>query len=285
MTTDLDYIPGTSSIPEGCVGISPSRLSVFFSAPWQWAASELKGERSFTGDTATVLGTIVHYIAEEFGKKSTNKNRRTEIYKYLYSQLNNDALWERDKDKEDFEKETFLRESAVCPTVDFNVVLDKWELMAQKLVDYLKHMSSKITHAEDLINTPITSHVYACGSCDAVFNDNEIVDYKTCKSASDSIPFNYRLQLLTYAYIYRQRGLPISRISIIWITKPENNRIGKTGNRLADIPCNVTKVTEEIGESDFLYIENILKLVAESVEFLEDNPDKSYIVWKDYRLK
>ena len=80
----LSYVPGNSIIPEGCFGISPSQLHRFFSKPHEWYRTEVLKEEGFTGSTSSVLGTIIHFIAEEFIKtKSVDKSA---IYEHLYDE-------------------------------------------------------------------------------------------------------------------------------------------------------------------------------------------------------
>ena len=115
-----------------------------------------------------------------------------------------------------------------------------------------------------------------------------ITDYKTTylTSPKDSIPYNYKLQLLCYAYIYRAMGFPVDKIQIIWITQPDINRVSeKTGKPLKDYPCQVVPVTYMLQESDWQLIESILALVAESVKADKTNPELRHVIWKDYRLK
>lgn len=115
-----------------------------------------------------------------------------------------------------------------------------------------------------------------------------ITDYKTTSltSPKDSIPYNYKLQLLCYAYIYRSLGFTVDRIQIVWITQPDINRVSeKTGKPLKDYPCQVIPVTYVLQEGDWNLIDSILNLVAESVEADKTTPALRHIIWKDYRLK
>ena len=59
--TPLDYVSGSSILPEGTFGISPSSMNDFVTAPHKWYRDNVLGQNSFTGSTASVLGTIVHY--------------------------------------------------------------------------------------------------------------------------------------------------------------------------------------------------------------------------------
>lgn len=78
----------------------------------------------------------------------------------------------------------------------------------------------------------------------------------------------------------------VDRIEIKWITHNHVNRISeKTGKPMKDYPTQVVSVIQAITEEDYAFIESILKLVAESVKYVKENPKTAYIVFKDYRLK
>lgn len=77
----LDYIPGSTIVPEGSFTISPSSLGKFFDEPHTWHREHVLGQRNFGMSTATILGTIVHFCGEEFIKtKSVDK---LGIYRYI----------------------------------------------------------------------------------------------------------------------------------------------------------------------------------------------------------
>lgn len=284
--TRLDYISGASTLPEGAFGVSPSQLATFFSSPTQWYHEQVLGEKpEFQGSTSTYLGTIVHYHAEEFTKTGTVD--KDEIYKYLHKELCSDQTTPPDFSNHE-ESEIYLLEYADKADVDVSIILEKYPIMAQELLNYLSRVGVP-TNAEDLVSAEIQPNYYVAGSCDA-YNQKTatITDYKTTSltSIKDNIPYNYKLQLLCYAYIYRALGFNVDRIQIVWITQPQLNRVSeKTGKRLKDYPCQVVPVTYQITPDDWKLIEDILNLVAETVQASKDTPELTHIIWKDYRLK
>lgn len=286
MKTRLDYTPGNSILPEGSFGISPSQLATFFSSPNQWYREQVLGEKAeFQGNTSSYLGTLVHFIAEEYTK--SGEYDVTEIYKYLYKELcSNKSIIPDFSDEE--ETEIFLLENADKEGVDIRTILGKFRHMGDHIIEYLDRVGVP-THSEDLISAEVQEGYYVCGSCDS-YNENTktVSDYKSTSltSPKDSIPYNYKLQLLCYAYIYRAMGFPVDKIQIIWITQPDINRVSeKTGKPLKDYPCQVVPVTYMLQESDWQLIESILALVAESVKADKTNPELRHVIWKDYRLK
>lgn len=56
-------------IPDCSFKISPSSIGKFFAYPSVWYKDNVLGEKSFTASTSTVLGTIVHAVAESYAQK------------------------------------------------------------------------------------------------------------------------------------------------------------------------------------------------------------------------
>ena len=288
MATDLDYVPGNTCIPEGAFGISPSRLSTFFNKIHEWYYTELLAEKKFDGSTSSYLGTIVHFIAEEYTKK--REVDKPQIYKYLYEQL----VTEADKARypaPDFtveeEAEDYLCEHTDPEHVDVQYIFNNYRPMGNALISYLR-TRARPGRIEELISAEVLPGYYVCGSCDAVMGNSKVIDYKTTSAlnAPTSIPYEYKLQLLCYAYIYKKMGLPINAISIIWITHNQVNRISETtGKPMKDYPTTVTDTTEYVGDEDFAFIESLLKLVSETVQASIDYPQLKHVIFKDYRLK
>ena len=259
MSTRLDYVSGASILPDTAkFKISPSAINKFFSKPHEWFRSEVLKEETFAGNTASVLGTIVHFCAEEYSK--TQKVDVDEIEKYLASIENSD--------------------------VDIDYVASQWKPMGQALIDHLR-ATGLPNRSEELIHTEIMPDFFVAGSADAVCGDC-LVDFKTTSylNPPEEIPAHYRYQLLTYAYIYNKIGIPINRIRIIWITNNVVGRISeKTGKPMKDYPATVGVCTETITNEDLEFIENILKLICETVEHYQANPNLAYLLFRDYRLK
>lgn len=257
--TRLDYVSGRTLLPEGAFGISPSNVNKFFDKPHEWYREQVLGEDGFDGNTSSTLGTIVHFCGEEFATKQT-------------------------VDHEEIEK--YLAKEAAKPDVDGHYIESQWKVMGQALIDYLRENGIP-DRVEELVKWEVIPGYFASGSADAV-HGTTLIDYKTTSNmtAPDKIPYYYKYQLLTYAYIYNQLGITIDRIRIVWITHNQTGRFSeKTGKPLKDYPTTVTAVTEMITQEDLDFIESLLKLVAESVDTVKQNPDLAYLVFKDYRLK
>lgn len=285
--TELDYISGRSIIPPEAFGISPSQFYTFFDKPHQWYASEILGDKIFNGSTATFLGTIVHYCARSYARvQSVNDSQ---IYSYLaknFCPLHYEEVMSSYSADDHSTIESLIIKYNERPDIDPGHIFTQFRPMANVLMRFLKThgLPSRI---EELVAAEIIPGFFACGSCDAVIADRRIIDYKTTSAlnAPTSIPYDYKLQLLVYAWIYKQMGLAIDAISIIWITNHQVGRYGTTGKPLQDYPATVTQCTEQLTQADFDFIESLLKLAAESVQLSQTNPEYTYIIFKDYRLK
>lgn len=281
MTTQLDYISGSTIIPENAFAISPSRIHSFFEKPHEWYRENVLGEEGFQGSTSSVLGTIVHYAAECFNKGEPFD--KEEVTKYLLKTL---AVNYEQGLGSPAEMLSYIENNPARPDIDLYRIQEQYPVMASVLVSDLR-VRGKATESEKMVAAQVIPGYYVCGSIDDI-HGTTITDYKTTSDLSpkEYIPYNYKLQLLCYAWACRKNGIPIDRISIKWVT---NNIVGrvseKTGKPMKDYPSQVVTVTQTITEEDYAFIDDILKLVAESVKYCKDNPEAAYLVFKDYRLK
>jgi len=269
MATDLDYYNGENEVPEGAFRISASGIARFFTETNKWWRENLLNEDGFSGSTASVLGTCVHRVAELYAiKQSLSDHDKEQIELYID------------------------QESSKNSDVDPDTVRAQYKLMAMNLVN--TYLSSNMPNEVEpfVVETiiPANEHhngIMVGGSIDAI-TDTIICDYKTTSLTKlpDSIKFEYRLQLLTYAWIKRKQGIPIDRIRIIYVSRDKPGAISeKTGKQLKSYPSQVKVLTENIFEQDFEYIEGIINLIAESVDLWYKHPELRHILAQDQRLK
>lgn len=279
MATELDYISGSTAIPKDCFGISPSSLGRFFSEPHLWYREYFLGQSSFGQSTSTVLGTCMHYVAECSVKGKEVDH--LEIYKYIYEQCCRPSLAEFPADLD--EALEFLLVNAK-PEFDVYHIIEQYSIMSATLLDTIATLTP--TKAEELVASEVIPGVWAAGSIDLQCG-SAIYDYKSTSalSAPKSIEYKHKLQLLTYAYIKQKTGTPIKTINIIYVTTNQVNRVGTTGKPLADYPSTATILTHYVTAEDMEFIESLLKLVAETVLYVQANPSTAYLLFKDYRLK
>jgi len=261
--TELDYYNGENELPEGDFRISASQFNTFLKYPHNWYREQVLKEEGFQGNTASVIGTIVHYIAEKYAKKEQPSIQ--EIEQYITNH----------EDNED---------------VDTTEVRAQYKLMGETLVNtYIKNnMPYKV---EEFIAYKLLPHIYVGGSCDAVFGSDSsamIIDYKTYNSKikPKTIPQGYKYQLLIYAYIYSKQGINVDRIRLVYINRYIDGGISeKTGKPLKSYAPEVTVLTETITNEDLDFIESVLLLCAETYQKAIEDPSLVYLLYKDYRLK
>ena len=266
MATRLDYYSGIGTeIPKGDIRISASSVSKFLYKTSEWYQETILGNKNFISSTATVLGTCVHFCAEEYVKSGTVDAK--EIEKYI------DQEYKRN------------------PEIDIEVIRTQYPIMGEALVNEYVQVNQDIT-AEKYTAYEASKGIWLSGSIDAIHN-GIVVDYKTTSalSAPTSIKLDHRYQLLMYCWLLRQEGITIDRIRIVYITTNEVGRVGKptktnpNGGKLKDYPTTVTTITEVIGDQDYEFIDNIMNLIVDTVVKGIENPELKYLLYKDYRLK
>jgi len=264
-TTDLDYDDGSGLLPEGAFRISASQFSSFMDYPHNWYRQNVLGETGFEGNTASVLGTVVHYCAEMVGKGSHPDVAQIEQY------ITNCET---------------LDDGTPNIDVDASIVRESYEQMATTLInDYLLH--NMPTQVEPLVQHELQPGYFPSGSIDAI-NGDCIVDYKTFNSKTKprAMPQYYKYQLLIYAYICRQMGMDIQRIRLVYVNRHIDGGLSeKTGKPLKSYPPEVTVLTEQIDADDMDFIESLMNLCCESVQKAKEDPSLAYLIFRDYRLK
>ena len=243
----MDFSYTDLVLPEdGVFKISPSQIDNFFSSPVVWYKEQVLKEKVFTGSTATHLGTIIHAVAEAYGKQEATS--RDEIEEYL--------LTARD------------------PNIDKDVIRDLYPDMAEMLVN--EYISSNMpTEVEYQTLAHVQDGVYVGGTVDNR-TGTTIVDYKnvSTKPKTDSIPFAYKIQMLAYAYADRARGINTDRIRLVYTVRPTKT-----------LPIRVFEVNHMIQDHDWLLIENTLSLIAESITATRNNPELTHLIFKSMSLK
>jgi hypothetical protein len=267
-TTALDYNPGTTVLPEGAFRISASKFNTFMTAPHTWYREVVLDEAGFTGNTSSVIGTLVHYTAEQ--KALGLEPDLSEIEQYLENHSN----------------------VIEYPDIDVHVVRDSWKQMAMTLVnEYVLPNRNNLEEVEPFVYKELYPGYFPSGSIDRVEKVGDstmrIVDYKTynSKTKPKSIPMYYKYQLLIYAYIYSK---PVSEIRLVYVNREIDDRYisEKTGKQCGKIhPPEVTVLTEQVTQDDLDFIESVLRLCCESHMLVQENPDLAYLIYRDFKLK
>lgn len=263
----FEYYSGMDQLPEGGFKISPSSLEDFFSDKRKWYAENLEGaDKSFIGNNSTVAGTAVHAAAEVVA----NSIMTGEEY---------------DSPELIIAIEDYIDSRTDIPDYDSTLVRSLWQPMAEQLIgDYVVNANTVAT--EEFLLHELLPGIFVGGTYDAITstvpNDSltepqgelTVRDYKTASKKPTSFSWKYTLQAYTYAYMLHQIGVPIREVELCYVI-----RATKT------LPIRTFRFVKPFDEYAYAMIENILMLVADSVDAWNKAPELRYLLAGDYRLK
>ena len=264
----LIYNNGSGELPDKAFRISASQFSQFMSYPHQWYREKILNESGFNGNTASVIGTIVHAIAAAVANKENIPQDEIEAFITTY-----DSVVE-------------------FPDVDVHEVRAQYKLMGETLVNQYV-LPNMPTEVEPFVSYELQPGYFPSGSIDALQGTKDskstmIIDYKTYNSKTKprAIPMNYKYQLLIYAYILNKMGYVVDRIRLVYINRYIDGGISeKTGKPLKSYAPEVTELTETITADDMDFIESIMNLCIETTELAIQKPELAYMLFRDYRLR
>lgn len=236
------------AVPDDCTfKISPSGLSDFFEAPVIWYKDNVLGEKQFQGNTASVIGSCVHGLAELY---ATGQPTSAEIV------------------------EEYLTTQASNPDVNLDEVRQFYPDMAKALInEYIR--KNPPTKVEYETIAEVKDGIYVGGTVDNRTGDI-LCDYKNVgkKPNIEKIPWKYLSQLMSYAWADKQRGVETNRIRIVYTVRPT-----------ATLPVRVFVVTHVISDQDWKGIEDTLHLVADTVLLDRAQPELRHLLFKSMKLK
>jgi hypothetical protein len=263
VVTELDYV--STPIPEGGIfKFSPSAFAKFVERPHQWYREQVLLEDVFEYNTASVLGTIVHYCAEKVAKN-------------------------QDVDTDEIDR--YIGKHEANEDYDPSIVRAQYTNMAERLVnDYVLERIDNFFEVETQQCAEVKDGFFAAGTLDVLEgekNDAMLSDYKSYSSKTKprNIPQHYKYQLLVYAWILTQLGYTVNRIRLVYINRHIEGEISeKTGKRMKSYPPEVTVLTEAIEKSDLDFIEGLLNLAVDSCLASDKHPELNHVIWHDPRL-
>ncbi len=267
----FSYNNGKGVMPDGHFRISASQVSHFFDKTSSWYREHLLGEEGFKGSTATELGNCVHAAAA----------MRAEIGSVCYETI-----------------ETYI-DSLTSPEIDTGRIREQYPVMVDTLLPFIEQ--NMPTEVEKFVYQEILPGIGAGGSIDAlrgrtvVGEDGSItypdgvtiMDWKTTSSKTPPTKFsrNYWFQQHVYAWVLKQQGIDVRWLKLVYITQNEVGRISeKTHKPLKDYPSQVSVVTEQVTEENLELVGSCLKLIAESVQTWNKQPELRHLLAQDMRL-
>lgn len=230
--------------------ISPSQAANFFSSTRQWYGENLLDEPGFEGSDSTILGTIVHYFAEQ----ASLKIRPTDPDKLVSDYLDSQSVTDRSE------------------------ILSLWRDMSNTLIQGCIHGQRPPIATELFMFHKLLPGIYVAGTTDAITDlgngSVSIRDYKTASTKPSGIPYNYRLQAHIYAFLATKAGYTVSQIELQYVTRPTKT-----------LPCRHFEFIEPFTPDDLQKVEGQLKLIAHSVQTWQQQPELRYLLAQDYRLR
>lgn len=264
MTNPLEYVH--FKMPEdGKFKISPSAFSDFVEKPHRWYYKEVAKTDDFEYNTSSVLGTIVHYCAEQIAKNEEVDKQAIEDY--INSKEPNDEF-------------------------DPAIVRAQYKTMAERIVnDYVHPNKNSFFKVEESYSCHVRDGFYVAGTPDLLQGsamDCMITDYKTYNKTTKprAIPSYYKYQLLTYAYLLGKNDITATRIRLVYVNRFIEGKISeKTGKRGKEYPPEITVLTEEVTPEDMQFIDSMINLCIDTVEMGWIHPELLHIIYHDPRLK
>ena len=251
-----DYYDGLDRIAEDngsadFFKLSPSSAADFFLSTRQWYGQNLLGEPKFDVSDSTLLGTIVHYFAEQASLRLKPENPDKLVADFLSTQK-----------------------------VESRAEIEAlWKDMSNELIKGCIHGHPKPLATEQFMFHKLLPGIYVGGTTDAIVDLGNgtvsIRDYKTASTKPSGISYAYRLQAHIYAFLATHYlGYKVSQIELQFVTRPTKT-----------LPCRHFSFTEPFTEENLATITDQLQLIAESVDFWNKNTDLRYLLAQDLRLK
>jgi hypothetical protein len=233
------------------VRISPSGVAKFFTNTREWYGEVLLNETYFTQSDSTILGNIVHFFCELASNGIKLPDPAATVSAYLNTQ-----------------------------TCENRAEIESlWKDMATTMINGCINGRPPVHSTETFIHHKLLPGIYVAGTYDALvplsLGDGtfSVRDYKTSSTKPSGIPYHYRMQAHTYAYILTQLGYKISRIELQYVTRPTKT-----------LPCRHFEFTEPFTSDDYDRIHGQLQLIAHSIATWKSSPELRFLLAQDFRL-
>lgn len=240
---------------EGKITFSGSNFNNYFYNPKLFWDRVFDREQ-FSNTTATCLGTIIHYCANQY---------------LLNGQVSkesiNDYLLEQNDD------------------VDKDFIINHYMDMGNQLFNYLdmNNIPNLQFKSEYSLTVDVSKFGVLTGTCDLIYADT-LVDFKTTSKLSNvtDLPANYIRQLQAYFYLCYKNGIHIRNAKVVYITIPRVGEISdKSGKALKDYPSRVYEVNLDNHLLDIVQIDKELKHIGDCIDFIKENPQYTKLITRE----
>lgn len=233
--------------------ISPSRMGKLYDKPNEWYRETVLHESGFEGNTASMIGSICHYIYKCFteSKGEVDKDR-------IHERVEGDM------------REYLMNHAIEC---DVEAVLDIYPKVCNVVLnDYVRRYRDVDCVCERGYYTRLREDIVLAGTMDRYeYVDGIICDYKTVgtKPNLEKLPIGYRLQLMSYWKILHDNGTEAKKLRIIYGVKPSIR---------LEARCFV--VEEDITDAYCKQIEYICKNICDSISICDKHPEMSRLIFR-----
>lgn len=237
MSLDYYKIP----IKEGEILISPSSIAQMFDNSGAWYKSYILGEKSFTGNDNTYLGSLLHHRIQEY---------------YL----------KRDNGLVAIDKELEIAYLDASNAIDQWKITEQLDLMYKAWISQYGTASKTPNELEIALQYSPTEGFVLGGSIDAIVGDT-IIDWKSSSKRKTSL-VDYKMQLYCYTFIARKNGFTINNIQVVNIVKPTTK---------GEVKVNV--ITEPIDEGYMKEFLGLLQLQVKRIKLAKEKPEYAELLF------
>lgn len=250
-----DYSPAKI---EGLFNISPSSFYDWFTNKKKWSDSYIHNKKTFTANTSTVFGNIVHYMAECYAKDE--QVNWLEVKDYIDSFSDNSSV-----DNWYFDDKNLKHTHKV-------------------LLDFLK-TRNKPDRVEFKTIIPTREGFSLGGTVDAL-HGSVITDYKTVSSISKTMKEYWKYQMTCYAICEIANGNNITDIEVIQIRRPD--QVGKVSEKTGKIVgiknCEILALREPLTDELIMEVKEYITTMMDTVVANRKYPELSELLFPDNPL-
>lgn len=262
-TPDMPFLYDTPvQLPEDCTfHIRPEKICNFFvkTSYWYWSEYCGNGHRRRI-DNYTITNEISKYANGKMTKNEPVSAEEVENRLYNYIKTHHEL------------------------NLDYTEITGMYKNITNRVyLDYIEPQRSQAVPIR--LNVPLTlklteSGIYVSGICDRIlyFPDAativkfQVVEKKTSNLCSEAT----KNELLTLAYINKK----VNNCAL-----PQNIQVVTAIRKIKTIETRCVIDQYPIFDEDYEFIENRMRLIVETIEFVRKNPDLKYLIFKDYSLK
>ncbi len=225
--------------------LSPSSVKKFFNNSKEWW-NDRNGKITFDGNTATVLGSVIHASIEAYYHGDSILAGEVEEWleeKYKYN-----------------------------PKVDIDEVLREYENMFTMWEAHYPAMYPAPDIIEGTMNMQMSDNILMAGTYDGYEEERGIViDWKTCKKIpSQSTIDGYRYQMLSYCIGLIAEGKKVNGYRIVFIQRPTKT-----------ISARVWTFDIELSDELLMAGMHALELMKNTIETVKEYPHLENIIYRE----